>query len=786
MEEYTNNMSKRQIRHTLDSLLEGIQVIDFNWRYLYVNTVITAQYESTEKEFHSQTMMDKYPDIETTEIFSVLQDCMINRKPERIEIELVCSDSIRWFDLSVIAVEEGICIMSLDITAHKMAKEKISKANRLYAFISQVNQNIVRVTDEETLFRNSCSIAVEFGKFEVAWIGLFDFERKTITVADQSGILDEDLPQFVNSSYEIDGPQDYVLQNNTHYICNDVANEGMLKKLRPFAEKHGIQSCIILPIRKAGKIIGTLNLYSTKINFSDKEETKLLLEVTGDISYALDMFEKNKRHVIAEELIVKNEKRFRVLIEKSADIKTLTAINGKVVYASPSIKKVLGYSPKEFTMLPFFAIFHPDDIPSIIKMRQKLVLTPGRSMKRQLRLLHKNGNWIWCEGSITNLLHEEGIEALVSNFSDISEKRSTAQQREFDRNNLYALINNTNDLMWSVDTDFKLITSNQLFDKVANLASGKMIEKGVSNLVLEGFSGNQLQRYKKFYERALAGETFTEIEYTTSPDESWSEISFFPIKKKKEIIGTACYSRDITKRKKSELELEKQNKELIKANFELDRFVYSVSHDLRSPLTSMLGLISFIEEDSKEEDTLEHLKLIKSSINRLDSSIKNILSYSHNNRAALEITHIPLSKTVTEIINSLSSMNNAEGIHFEVVVEEEYPFYSDKQRFSTVIENLISNAIKYHRSTERGRFIKVSGKATKEELRLIVQDNGIGIASENHEKIFDMFYRLPSEIPGSGIGLYIVKETIETMLGTLLIDSEQGAGTTFNITLKNL
>ena len=233
-------------------------------------------------------------------------------------------------------------------------------------------------------------------------------------------------------------------------------------------------------------------------------------------------------------------------------------------------------------------------------------------------------------------------------------------------------------------------------------------------------------------------------------------------------------------------ELSLSNKELLKTNTELDRFVYSVSHDLRSPLTSILGLISFIEEDSREPDTLEQVKMIRDSIYRLDGFIKNILSYSQNNRTGLEMVKIPIGKTINEIVNSLRNIKEAEGISFQVDIDEQQPFYSDWQRLNTILENLISNAIKYHTEEVSGRYLKVKGTTDNEGLKLSISDNGIGIDAAYHEKIFDMFYRLSGKTPGSGFGLYIVKETLDKMNGKIEIQSEKGVGTTFIITLKNL
>lgn len=233
-------------------------------------------------------------------------------------------------------------------------------------------------------------------------------------------------------------------------------------------------------------------------------------------------------------------------------------------------------------------------------------------------------------------------------------------------------------------------------------------------------------------------------------------------------------------------ELLNTNRDLIKTNTELDRFVYSVSHDLRSPLTSILGLISFIEEESKETDTLEHIIMIRNSVNRLDEFIKKILSYSRNNRTGLDIEKIQLQDTTMDIIKSLQNTKEANCIDFELNIIEKNPFYSDKMRFTTVLVNLISNAKKFEKEVQSSKYIKIIGQCDQEALYITIEDNGIGINPAYHSKIFEMFFRLSGIKDGSGIGLYIVKDTLDLLQGSIKIKSEVGTGTTFTIVIKNL
>jgi len=310
---------------------------------------------------------------------------------------------------------------------------------------------------------------------------------------------------------------------------------------------------------------------------------------SGNITDMIGTIQDITEQKNAEENLKQSEKRFRALIEKGDDMITLSSDDGELIYGSPSITRVLGYSVDEFLNKSAYDFIYLEDIPGLIENTTEISQTPGKSFYSQLRLLHKNNNWIWCEVTITNMLHEPGINALVSNFRDISEKKTTEKQMEFDRNNLNALINNTNDLMWSVDRNFNLITSNQPFDEIIKLMSGKTIAKG-SNILAARYSPEQLNRNKKNYERAFRGEPFTEIEHTDIPVESWSIISYYPIRKEDEVIGAACHSHDITERKKAEANLQK----IIQ---EFSDYKYALDESSIVSMTDHTGIINYANDN---------------------------------------------------------------------------------------------------------------------------------------------------------------------------------------------
>ena len=242
------------------------------------------------------------------------------------------------------------------------------------------------------------------------------------------------------------------------------------------------------------------------------------------------------------------------------------------------------------------------------------------------------------------------------------------------------------------------------------------------------------------------------------------------------------------KRKKAERTLRKQNEELVKINKELDSFVYSVSHNLRAPLMSVLGLINLVQLENKNgDDTINnYFQMMQHSIHKLDETLKEILDYSRNARSALNIAEIDTRRMVEESFERLKYMEGSDAIEKSIEMGEVYPFYTDAYRLSVIINNLVSNAIKYRDSNKGHNELVVSVNITETQLDISFHDNGIGISADFLPRIFEMFYRATERSEGAGLGLYIVRETVDKLHGSIAVESDMGKGTTFKVVLPNL
>ena len=235
---------------------------------------------------------------------------------------------------------------------------------------------------------------------------------------------------------------------------------------------------------------------------------------------------------------------------------------------------------------------------------------------------------------------------------------------------------------------------------------------------------------------------------------------------------------DIDDRKRAEDELVHKNEELQKANDELDRFVYSASHDMRAPLSTLLGLIEVIKLSDDPNDYPRYFEMMSRRINDMEGFISEVTDYSRNTRLAVNQKPVDLYTLATKLKDSFMTLANQGNVEIIIEIDKGLTIITDETRLKVVLSNLMANAIKYN-NTENDRYVKVSAQLKKGHCEIEIKDNGRGIAREFQPKIFDMFYRASDDSSGSGLGLYIVKETLDKLGGEISFTSQLRRGTTF-------
>lgn len=230
-------------------------------------------------------------------------------------------------------------------------------------------------------------------------------------------------------------------------------------------------------------------------------------------------------------------------------------------------------------------------------------------------------------------------------------------------------------------------------------------------------------------------------------------------------------------------EVHAKNIHLEKTNAELDRFLYSTSHDLRSPLSSIKGLVNIARMETSDRHLDRYFDMMVDRVDKLDFFIKDIIDYSKNARTEVRHEPVDFSALITEVADNLKYLEGADSIQVKTDIVLGQAVKADKNRLAVILNNLLANAIKYHDPRKEEQWINVQVRNSNGTIKLRVSDNGIGIDPEHHSKIFDMFYRGTFQSKGSGLGLYIVKEAITKMNGSISVESTPGKGSSFLITL---
>lgn len=235
--------------------------------------------------------------------------------------------------------------------------------------------------------------------------------------------------------------------------------------------------------------------------------------------------------------------------------------------------------------------------------------------------------------------------------------------------------------------------------------------------------------------------------------------------------------------RENESRLMQLTEELKQSNAELDRFVYSVSHDLRAPLSSVVGLVGLAEMAEHPEEIKTYLTMMRGRIDALEKFIRDIIDYSRNARLESVNEKVNLLELMQEVMDSLRFAEEVSSVKIKTDIPDDLILTTDKVRLRIILNNLIANALKYHDKHKENRYVHVQVNQQNNHYQINVEDNGIGIKSDHLPKVFDMFYRASENSKGSGLGLYIARETIKKMGGQITVQSAFGKGTHFQIIL---
>jgi PAS domain S-box-containing protein len=477
----------------------------------------------------------------------------------------------------------------------------------------------------------------------------------------------------------------------------------------------------------------------------------------------------------AEKALKEHQQMLQGILDNTDNIIFIKDLKGEYLLKNKefeSLRSTLGAQEKNNSFLT--------ELLDLEKQRDAQIATANEKAEFELQL-PVNGQI--RDFSITKfpLYNDSKIYAICGIGTDITSHKKAQREITDSKAKLVALIQNSSDPIWSVNKDLQLIDYNNSCIDVMQKYFGANVSFRMN--ALEMTSSSFTVEWKANYLRALTGEYFSEeISLSKGTEEQYFDVSFNPVIVNDSVEGVAVFARDITSRKKTEKQLG------YKVN-ELNTFMYKATHDLRSPLVSLMGLTRLAKEEASEEceQLSQYFDMIGTSVLKMDQLLVDLVGITNVSQGQLQVKQVDFTKMVADITDSLRHYPDFGTISIRKVINESNAFYNDEKLLYSIMQNLIDNAIKYRKNSEEVKStISIMVECSGNSASINIIDNGTGIEEAYCDKVFDMFYRASTTAPGTGLGLYIVKTAVEKMKGKISLASKTSEGTSVYITLPDL
>ncbi|WP_161627739.1 sensor histidine kinase [Eisenibacter elegans] len=461
----------------------------------------------------------------------------------------------------------------------------------------------------------------------------------------------------------------------------------------------------------------------------------------------------------------------------------------------------------------------------------------GKTLEREMKFYNRKGQAVWVRGKYSPVVNQHGnVYAAAIFLMDITNQKTIEEELQSSRYLNDRMLNTIPNYIYLYDTlEEAFVYNNASLAQITGFDANELYQMTLQQF-LELVHPEESEAVAHFYEQAyhLSGKSFESIEYRVRhKNGGWRWLydklmSFRQTATGKSwvVLGSVL---DITERKRAEEhiisindelnalndKLIQQNEDLLtreqalaemndllvgqqqelkdllfelsEKNFELDQLVYKTSHDIRSPLASVLGLVSVMRLDRAPEKLDGYLDHITQSVQKLDRFVKSMLDYAKANRALPLPEVADVVAVIEECWEDFQYMEQFSKIDKQVYFNTDGSiFRTDLEKLNIVLRNVLSNALKYHNPYEEHPYIKVEVNIENTQAHISIRDNGVGIAADLIDKVFDMFYRATEKSDGSGLGLYIVKQTVAKMQGKIHIHSQLGQGTVLALQLPSL
>lgn len=472
---------------------------------------------------------------------------------------------------------------------------------------------------------------------------------------------------------------------------------------------------------------------------------------------------------------------------------TATAIvnqDGTIRYKSPSVKHLFGYDPADLIGKTAASNIYPEDIPRLEEVIEEAMQRPGQPIHCEFKYRHKTKGYLQVEAQVINLFQEPMIQGMVIHYRDNTTLYAMNEALMESREHLDLALQGAQLGIW----DWNIRNQSIFYNKEWGIMLGydpseiRLEEDFWEGLIHPDDKAVALQKL----EDHLAGKTSRyEAEYrlrTRTGQYRWILDRGQVLERDEEghAVRAAGIHQDIHHRKSVQQSLQERTEELKRMNLELEQFAYITSHDVRAPMSNLVGLVQLIDLNKGDStDNVQILKMIRSSILDLQKSLDNVDKIlTGTGLTEEEPRKLRLQRVFEQVIKGFTTeikeVNATIDYDFSAAPSITYPY----SHIQSCFVNLLSNAIKY-RSSDRKLVIAVKSFTTNEGVNIMVQDNGIGIdLTQYGDRIFQIHERFHAKEYGKGLGLFMLRKQLNYMGGQITVESMPDKGTTFMLQLK--
>jgi PAS domain S-box-containing protein len=674
----------------------------------------------------------------------------------------------------------GFLGMARDITDRRIAEMELEHRVQLEMLITEISTAFIGISTDyiDQGIRNALESISGFTEVDRSYIFMFSADRTRLDLAHEWCSKGAKPLTGRLNSVEVDSIPWLVAkvkQAECAHIPELADMPAAAAAERALFRRQGVRSIVVVPMVQAGNAIGFLGLGSIHSKKTWDEETIMLLRLVAEMF--ANALERKRMDLALRE----SEKRYRLLAENITDVIWTTDMQTNITYMSPSATRLVGYRVEELGKLTVMDLLTPDSfergMKALVEQQTSASMqhnSPSDHWTLEVELRRQDGSTVWVEEKVTFLRDEKGTPVgLLGATRDISQRKVIEDALRLSEEKYRTLVEASPDGVLSIDGR-GIITD-------CNTGLCRML--GYERKELRGKEARQLGTRKDldaeaYYRDHLLKGEFMEVETEILRHDGqalpvWAKLVRL-VEPNTADIQTVIYFRDITDRRKID-EMK-------------DEFVGLVSHELRSPLTVIIGALhTAISEGPRlsQKETRQLLQDAAFEAEQLSHLVGNLLELSRAqaNRLFLHVEPVNLAKAIHKVIESIERQSSKH--KFVVDLPRKLPPVSaDQLRLERILHNLLENGVKY---SPEGSEIRVSAKRDAGHLVVSVSDHGPGISKEDQSKLFKPFQQLGNPMldhtKGAGLGLLVCRRLVEAHGGRIWIESEPGHGATFHFTL---